>query len=95
MLKKYNRNYKKEWQKTPAKLLLIFIIRIYQLTLSSFLGNQCRFQPTCSEYAYEAIARFGVIKGGYLSIIRIFKCRPGAKFGYDPVPNLVLNKDKT
>lgn len=80
------RNYNLAWKKTPIKLIAIVLIRIYQLTLSSMFGANCRFQPSCSEYAYEAIVKFGIIKGSYLSILRILRCRPGAKAGYDPVP---------
>ena len=83
---KYNRNFDGHWRKSFAKLCFLFLIRTYQLTLSSFFGKSCRFQPTCSEYAYEAIAKLGIFKGTYLSILRILRCRPGAKYGYDPVP---------
>lgn len=67
------------------KKVLIFFIRIYQKTPISSHKN-CRFIPTCSNYAIEAINRFGVIKGVYLSIKRIGKCNPWGGYGYDPVP---------
>ena len=69
--------------------LILGLIRIYQLTLSPLLGSNCRFQPTCSAYATEAIKKFGVLKGGYLSFRRLIKCHPFHKGGYDPVPDTV------
>jgi len=65
---------------------LLKIIRFYQYSISPLLGPSCRFTPTCSQYAYEAILEFGVIKGTYLGIRRILKCNPFHKGGYDPVP---------
>lgn len=67
------------------KKVLIQFIRLYQKIPGSF-HLQCRFTPTCSNYAIEAIERFGVIKGLYLSIKRILKCHPWGPSGYDPVP---------
>ena len=61
-------------------------IRFYQLTFSSLVGNCCRFQPTCSEYAKEAYQKYGIIKGTYLTVKRLLRCHPWAKGGYDPVP---------
>lgn len=69
--------------------LILGLIRIYQLTLSPLLGSNCRFQPTCSAYATEAIKKFGVLKGGYLSFRRLIKCHPFHEGGYDPVPDTV------
>ena len=69
--------------------LVLGLIRIYQLTLSPLLGSNCRFQPTCSAYATEAIKNFGVLKGGYLSFRRLIKCHPFHEGGYDPVPDTV------
>lgn len=65
---------------------LIAIIRFYQIAISPMKGPTCRFQPTCSSYAIEAIKKHGAIKGGYLGIRRILKCHPFHKGGYDPVP---------
>ena len=67
------------------KQLLLFLIRIYR-RFSSLTPPRCRFYPTCSAYAYEAIERFGVFKGLYLSIKRLLKCHPFCEGGYDPVP---------
>ena len=69
----------------PAKLMIL-LIRIYQLTLSPFIGRNCRYTPTCSNYGIEAIRKYGAIKGGWLTIIRILSCNPWGGSGYDPVP---------
>ena len=64
----------------------IWIIKLYQRTVSPLKPPSCRFVPTCSQYAIEAFERFGVLKGLYLSINRIFRCNPFCKGGFDPVP---------
>ncbi|MBQ8221908.1 MAG: membrane protein insertion efficiency factor YidD [Bacteroidales bacterium] len=69
----------------PAKLMIL-LIRIYQLTLSPFIGRNCRYTPTCSNYGIEAIRKYGAIKGGWLTIKRILSCNPWGGSGYDPVP---------
>jgi uncharacterized protein len=61
-------------------------IRAYQLTLSSLIGGRCRYLPTCSDYADEAIARHGVWAGGWIGLARICRCHPCGGAGYDPVP---------
>lgn len=66
--------------------LLIALIRGYQLTLSPFLGGGCRFTPTCSVYAREAIARYGIGKGSVMAVSRLLRCHPFHKGGFDPVP---------
>ncbi len=63
-------------------------IRVYKYCISPLLPPACRFVPTCSEYAMEAIARHGVIKGGWYALCRILRCHPLARGGYDPVPPL-------
>lgn len=65
---------------------MITIIRIYQYTLSPFLGARCRFTPTCSQYAIEAIHKHGTIYGIWLGVRRILRCHPHHPGGYDPVP---------
>ena len=78
--------------------LLIGLIKAYQYLISPFLGPSCRFHPTCSHYAIEAISEHGVLKGGYLSVRRIIKCHPLHEGGHDPVPtkqDKPLNTDKT
>ena len=62
------------------------LVGAYQLTLAPLLGRQCRFLPTCSHYAMEALERHGAIKGGTLALRRILRCHPFAAAGYDPVP---------
>ncbi|WP_124948413.1 membrane protein insertion efficiency factor YidD [Sulfuriferula thiophila] len=66
--------------------LLILIVKIYQYTISPMLGPRCRFTPTCSQFAVEAIAKHGSFKGGWLAIKRVSRCHPRNPGGYDPVP---------
>ncbi len=68
------------------KWVLKILIRGYQKLISPLFPAVCRFQPTCSAYALEAIERFGALKGVYLAARRIVRCRPGGGHGYDPVP---------
>lgn len=65
---------------------LCFIIRIYQKVISPLFPSCCRFTPTCSQYTIEAIKKYGLGKGTFLSIKRILHCNPYSKGGYDPVP---------
>jgi hypothetical protein len=65
-----------------------WLIRIYQRYISPFMAPSCRFQPTCSEYADEAIARYGSLRGGWLAMRRILRCQPFGSHGYDPVPEV-------
>jgi len=65
---------------------LIAAIRVYQAAFSPLLAPACRFEPSCSTYAVEAIARRGVIRGSWLALRRIGRCHPWGGFGYDPVP---------
>jgi len=68
------------------KYLFLKLIRFYQKYISPVKPPSCRFHPTCSQYGFEAIQRFGAIKGGWLTIKRISKCHPFHKGGFDPVP---------
>ncbi|MFO1371614.1 MAG: membrane protein insertion efficiency factor YidD [Candidatus Competibacteraceae bacterium] len=70
------------------RMLLSALIRAYQLFISPLLGNHCRFYPSCSQYAREAIARYGVLRGGWLAIQRLLRCHPWHPGGVDPVPEL-------
>lgn len=75
--------------KTNTTLLsypLIFLVRLYQVTLSPLIGGSCRFHPTCSNYAIGALREHGPFKGLYLSVKRILRCHPWHAGGYDPVP---------
>ena len=76
------------------KRVLLWMIRGYQLVLSPVLGANCRHEPTCSRYSFEAIERFGAIKGLWLTIKRVSKCQPWGTWGYDPVPPLENKKSK-
>lgn len=69
----------------PARLL-IMLVRLYQLTLSPYLGRQCKFIPTCSEFFIEAVENHGAAKGSWLGICRICRCHPFSCGGFDPVP---------
>ncbi|PIV89504.1 MAG: membrane protein insertion efficiency factor YidD [Hydrogenophilales bacterium CG17_big_fil_post_rev_8_21_14_2_50_63_12] len=69
-----------------AQHLLVSLIRGYQLLLSPFIGNQCRFTPTCSHYAREAVEKYGAIKGAWMAVRRISRCHPWHPGGHDPVP---------
>lgn len=69
------------------KFLLIGLIRVYRLLISPLFPPSCRFQPTCSQYALDAVERFGSIRGSWMAIKRILRCQPFHPGGYDPVPH--------
>jgi len=71
---------------SPGAWLLSLPIRAYRLVLSPWVGMHCRFQPTCSAYALEALKAHGALRGASLTARRIARCRPGGPSGYDPVP---------
>jgi putative membrane protein insertion efficiency factor len=71
-----------------VRAALLALIRLYQLTLSPWLGLQCRYEPTCSKYAAEALERHGVVRGVWLAAKRLGRCHPWGRSGYDPVPAL-------
>lgn len=64
------------------------LITGYQRTLSPMLGQRCRYYPSCSRYAYDAIGRHGLIRGGWMAVCRLIRCHPFREGGYDPVPGL-------
>jgi putative membrane protein insertion efficiency factor len=66
--------------------LALRLIRGYQVAISPMLPPSCRYVPSCSEYGYEAIERYGIVKGGWMAARRIGRCHPFAKGGHDPVP---------
>lgn len=68
------------------KKILISVIRFYQVVISPIKPPSCRFYPTCSHYGFEAVQRFGALKGGWLTLKRILKCHPFHPGGVDPVP---------
>ena len=71
--------------KQAPKILVVGVLRFYKWALSPMLLPACRYVPTCSEYAMEAVERYGVIKGGVMAIWRVLRCHPFAKGGVDPV----------
>lgn len=78
----------RHWQrKLRPRLIALILIRVYQLTFSSLIGRQCRYMPSCSEFSYNAVKRFGLFKGGAISLLRIFSCHPWGGQGYDPTPS--------
>ena len=68
------------------KWFVLELIKLYQYTISRVLPPACRYQPTCSHYGYEAIQKYGIIKGGWLTAKRLGRCHPWSEGGYDPVP---------
>ncbi|HVG48863.1 MAG TPA: membrane protein insertion efficiency factor YidD [Rubellimicrobium sp.] len=72
---------------TPAAWVLSLPVRAYRLVLSPWLGHECRFTPTCSAYALEALQKHGAAKGGWLALRRIGRCHPWGGFGVDDVPD--------
>ena len=70
----------------PITLVLRLLIRAYRYAVSPMLGSNCRFTPSCSEYALEALKRHGVLRGSALAVWRVVRCNPWSQGGYDPVP---------
>ncbi len=70
------------------RTIALALIRLYKKFLSPALPSACRFEPTCSMYTYEAIERYGFLRGGWMGFRRILRCNPWTPGGYDPVPNL-------
>ena len=71
---------------SPAAWVLVGALRVYKAAVSPLLAPSCRFEPTCSRYAEEAVRRFGACRGTSLAARRILRCRPGGGGGYDPTP---------
>ena len=71
---------------SPIKSLALVLIRFYQLTISPHLPRSCRYTPSCSAYAYEAVKKYGPAKGVFMAAKRILRCHPFHPGGYDPVP---------
>jgi putative membrane protein insertion efficiency factor len=64
--------------------LLIQLVLLYRVTFGRFLGGQCRFYPTCSQYAIDAVTKYGAIRGSWKAIKRMLRCHPGCRGGFDP-----------
>lgn len=77
------------------RLIPLACIRLYQILISPWLGDSCRFYPSCSVYAYAAISRYGVLRGGWLGVKRIFKCHPFHPGGIDCVPELPKKAERS
>lgn len=71
------------------RIMALGLIRGYQLLISPLLGPGCRFRPSCSHYAYEAVRRFGAVQGAWLALGRLLRCHPWGGSGFDPVPDRV------
>jgi putative membrane protein insertion efficiency factor len=74
---------------------LIQLVRLYRIAISPWLGGNCRFDPTCSSYAIDALQIHGVVKGSWLAIKRMGRCHPWGGSGYDPVPKIPEDIDET
>ena len=74
------------------KLLLLLLVRLYQVTLSPFIGGRCRYTPSCSQYAVEALHVHGAARGSLLACKRFCRCHPFAAYGYDPVPSKDIHR---
>jgi putative membrane protein insertion efficiency factor len=68
------------------KYIFIILIKLYRVTISPVLPPSCRHYPTCSQYAIEALEKHGILKGSFYAVVRVLKCNPFFKGGYDPVP---------
>lgn len=76
------------------KGLTLALVRLYQTLVSPMLGSRCRYLPTCSDYAHEAIERHGTLRGGWLALRRLARCTPWGGRGYDPVPPALTGRDE-
>ncbi len=68
-----------------AKFVTLHVLRFYKRAISPLLPPACRYLPTCSEYAMDAVERYGVVRGGWMALVRILRCHPFGGSGYDPV----------
>ncbi|MBV8771205.1 MAG: membrane protein insertion efficiency factor YidD [Deltaproteobacteria bacterium] len=89
------RGYAEEWLSSAALVMIWTYRSVLSPVLFSVCGPRCRFEPTCSQYAAEAIARYGILDGGLMTIKRLMKCRPLGGWGPDPVPIMHSARDLT
>lgn len=82
-------------RRNPGTVCARGLIRAYQLVISPLFVPSCRYAPSCSRYALDAIGRFGVIRGGWLALVRLVSCHPWGGSGYDPVPPAPVGGDGT
>lgn len=87
--------YEAGWSDRTATRLLVFLINVYRHLISPLKPASCRFVPTCSQYAVDALTQYGVIKGSWLSVIRLIKCGPWHRGGLDPIPEKSAIDDVT
>ncbi|MAD47336.1 MAG: membrane protein insertion efficiency factor YidD [Oceanospirillaceae bacterium] len=73
---------------SPGAKALLLLISVYRYAISPLLPSRCRYYPTCSSYAQEAVSRYGALRGGWLAIKRLLRCHPWGSHGVDPVPDL-------
>ena len=78
--------------RNPLRYPVLWLIRAYQLLLSPMLGPRCKYYPSCSEYAAQAVTRFGILRGLVLAVWRLLRCNPWSRGGFDPVENQRLFK---
>ena len=76
----------RRWIMSLPKRILLLLIRFYRVAISPMHRPCCRYIPTCSQYAVEAVQKYGALKGGFLALRRVLRCNPFSKGGYDPVP---------
>ncbi len=92
-MRKVTSNVFQKLRRLPTSVLML-LVKLYQLVISPMIGPRCRFYPTCSEYAIEALKTHGAIKGGWLTIKRLGRCHPMGTGGYDPVPPCCQPKEQ-
>ncbi|MEP6643750.1 MAG: membrane protein insertion efficiency factor YidD [Acidobacteriaceae bacterium] len=86
-----SRTFNTRWENAP-RVAVSSLIRGYKELISPVLSPSCRYVPTCSEYSMEAVERFGVLRGCWMALLRILRCHPFAKSGYDPVAPLIKDE---
>lgn len=87
-MQKFIKQFCKNFGKNFGRIIGRSAIGLYRFTLSPFIGQQCRYAPTCSHYADEAIARYGLWIGGWITLARLLRCHPWGSSGFDPVPDI-------